>query len=74
MEAKTCTTVHEFTCQKKAASGDVRRTLSGSVFAPRSLRGSLNLRFSSLPLMTTLMVMDMSGEDAEVVAIVDDKG
>ena len=39
-------------------------TLSGSELAPRSRRGSLNFRFSSLPLMMTLIVIGMSGDDA----------
>ena len=47
------------------------RTLSGSEFAPSSLRGSLNFRFSSLPLMIILIVMGMSRDDAvALVAIV----
>ena len=47
------------------------RTLSGKELAPRSLKGSLNFRFSSLPLMMILMVMGMSGDDAvALVAIV----
>lgn len=46
-------------------------TLSGSVLAPRSFKGSLNFRFSSLPLMMILMVIGMSGDDAvAVVAMV----
>ena len=40
------------------------RTLSGSELAPRSLKGSLNFRFSSLPLMMILIVIGMSGDDA----------
>ena len=47
------------------------RTLSGNELAPRSLKGSLNFRFSSLPLMIILIVMGMSGDDAvALVAIV----
>ncbi len=47
------------------------RTLSGSELAPRSLKGSLNFRFSSLPLMMILIVISMSGDDAvALVAIV----
>lgn len=47
------------------------RTLSGSELAPRSLKGSLNFRFSSLPLMMILIVIGMSGDDAvALVAIV----
>ena len=53
--------------------GLMRFTLSGSEFAPRSLRGSLNLRFSSLSGKTTLMVIGMSGDDAwEWLAMMDD--
>ena len=47
------------------------RTLSGNELAPRSLKGSLNFRFSSLPLMMILIVIGMSGDDAVLlVAIV----
>lgn len=47
------------------------RTLSGSELAPRSLKGSLNFRFSSLPLMIILIVIGISGDDAvALVAIV----
>lgn len=47
------------------------RTLSGRVLAPRSFKGSLNFRFSSLPLMRILIVIGMSGDDAvALVAIV----
>ena len=47
------------------------RTLSGRELALRSLKGSLNFRFSSLPLMMILIVIGMSGDDAVgLVAIV----
>ena len=47
------------------------RTLSGNELAPKSLKGSLNFRFSSLPLMMILIVIGMSGDDAvALVAIV----
>lgn len=55
-------------CRNAEAAGKTRlielRTLSGSELAPSSLRGSLNFRFSSLPLIMTLIVIGMSGDDA----------
>ena len=51
----------------------VRHTLSGNEFAPSSLRGNLNLRFSSLSVNTILTMMGISGDDAGVrVAILDE--
>ena len=64
-------------CRVDDVGGAVRvrlprlRTLSGNELAPKSLKGSLNFRFSSLPLMMILIVMGMSGDDAvALVAIV----
>ena len=53
----------------------MRRTLSGNEFAPRSLKGSLNFRTSSLLVKRTLMVISVSGDDAwEFAAMIDDLG
>lgn len=43
-----------------------RRTLLGRVSAPRSLKGRLNLRFSSLLAKTILIWIGMSGGDVWV--------